>query len=377
MIKYENTLNYPFSAIVEQDLMKIALILNLIDSKIGGVLIKGERGTSKSTAVRALPSILPNRKVVSNCVFSCNPNNHDDLCELCASKKESLKSIDKKVEIVELPVSATEDMLVGSLNISEAIKHGKKKFEPGTLAAANRNILYVDEVNLLNDHLVDSLLDVAAMGVNVVKREGISYTHPSKFVLIGTMNPEEGDLRPQLLDRFGLSVEVKGISSIDKRLEIINRRTSFDNNPKKFLDKWISEDKKISNKIANAKKLLPYVNISKKLISMIIQICIDYGIEGHRGDITMVKTAKALAAYNQRNEVLLDDIKLSAELVLPHRIKKSSLSNDKFNKEKINESIEKFNEELSNGNMDNSLENFGNKIDSSLTTHFKSSEPFF
>lgn len=377
MKEYKNNLKYPFSSIVGQELMKIALILNLIDSKIGGVLIRGERGTSKSTAVRALPSILPTQDVVSDCIFSCNPNKPDELCDLCSSNIDSLKSTTKKVEIIELPVSATEDMLVGSINIGEAIKHGKKKFEPGILAAANRNILYVDEVNLLNNHLVDSLLDVAAMGVNVVKREGVSYIHPSKFVLIGTMNPEEGDLRPQLLDRFGLSVEVKGITDVNKRLEIINRRSSFDNDPKNFLAKWIEEDKKIAKKIDNAKKMLPFVKISKSLLSTIIQICIDYGVEGHRGDIAMVKTAKALAAYNQRNEVLIEDIELAAELVLPHRVKKSPFSNDTFNKEKIKESIKNTEEEYSNKNKDDSLNNLENKLNSSLTTHFKSSKPFF
>lgn len=191
------------------------------------------------------------------------------------------------------------------------------------------------------------------------------------------MNPEEGDLRPQLLDRFGLSVEVKGITDVNKRLEIINRRSSFDNDPKNFLAKWIEEDKKIAKKIDNAKKMLPFVKISKSLLSTIIQICIDYGVEGHRGDIAMVKTAKALAAYNQRNEVLIEDIELAAELVLPHRVKKSPFSNDTFNKEKIKESIKNTEEEYSNKNKDDSLNNLENKLNSSLTTHFKSSKPFF
>ena len=332
---------YPFSAIVGQDVMKTALILNAVNPSIGGVLIKGERGTAKSTAVRSLAALLPENKVVLGCLFGCDPDNPEDFCEECRKNMINLRTADRKMTVVELPVSATEDMVVGSLDISSAIKDGEKKFEPGILAAAHRNILYVDEVNLLNDHIVDLLLDVAAMGLNIIEREGVSYSHPSSFILVGTMNPEEGDLRPQLLDRFGLCAVIEGIDDTETRLEIIRRRMEFEKNPTKFIAEWSKADKKIADRILAAKELLPDVTISDEMLRIAVQICIDAGVDGHRGDITLVKTAKTLCAYKLHTSVTEEDVKEAAKLVLAHRMRKTPFSNEQYDDEKINESIEK------------------------------------
>jgi Mg-chelatase subunit ChlI len=221
-MKHFNT-SYPFSAIVGQERMKKALLLNAINPRIGGVLIKGEKGTAKSTAVRALANLLPEIEVVEDCVFGCNPDEPNEMCEQCLRKSE-LKTVVRKMKVINLPIGSTEDRVVGTLDIEHAIKKGEKKFEPGILAEAHRNILYVDEVNLLDDHIVDVLLDAAAMGVNIIERGGVSYSHPSSFILVGTMNPEEGELRPQLLDRFGLCAEIEGINDAEARVEIIKRR---------------------------------------------------------------------------------------------------------------------------------------------------------
>src|SRR5512141_185641 len=243
---------FPFTAIVNQEKMKRALVLNAINPLIGGVLIRGERGTAKSTAVRALAALLPEIEVVADCRFSCNPNN-GHLCDECAERVQAglvLPIGRRKVRLVDLPVSATEDRVVGTLDIETAIKKGEKKFEPGVLAAANRGILYVDEVNLLDDHVVDLLLDSAAMGVNIVEREGISFQHPARFILVGTMNPEEGDLRPQLLDRFALSVEVRSLGDPRERMAILQRHIHFDNDPEKFRTDWLGNEEHLSSEIA-------------------------------------------------------------------------------------------------------------------------------
>ena len=241
---------YPFAAIVGQEDMKKALILNIINPRLNGVLIRGEKGTAKSTAVRALADILPIREQIADCVFSCDPNDDSFWCEDCKQNfnKENGKIKREKMRVINLPVGATEDRVVGTLDIEYAIKEGEKKFEAGILAEANRNILYVDEVNLLDDHVVDVLLDAAAMGVNSIEREGISYIHPAKFVLIGTMNPEEGDLRPQLIDRFGLVVDVYGEKDSDLRVEVIKRRLSFENNSEEFIKKYENEQRKIADR---------------------------------------------------------------------------------------------------------------------------------
>ncbi|UAL07012.1 MAG: putative cobaltochelatase [Candidatus Methanogranum gryphiswaldense] len=311
---------YPFSAIVGQNLLKKALLLNAIDPDIGGVLIRGERGTAKSTAVRSLAALLPEQKVIIGCPYNCDPIHPETMCSNCF-KNMNRTSHTTRMKVVELPVSATEDKVVGTLDISAAIKNGEKKFEPGILAEANRNILYVDEVNLLNDHIVDVLLDSAAMGINTVEREGISFSHPSKFILIGTMNPEEGDLRPQLLDRFGLCVNIEGISDPDNRITILERIMSFSSDPAGFNEKWKTKDEAISQRVYNAEIILRNVHISDDMLRLIIEICIEAHVDGHRGDIAMVKTSKAIAAYEGRTEVEEKDVRLAAVLVLSHRSK--------------------------------------------------------
>ena len=350
-MQYQNKIVYPFSAIVGQDKMKLALILNVINPKIGGVLLRGEKGTGKSLTVRALAILLPEVEVVTNCPFHCDPKNLKDLCNACASKNATntkLPTTKRAVSVVELPVGATEDRLVGTIDIEKAIKTGEKHFDPGILAQANRNLLYIDEVNLLDDHLVDVLLDVAAMGVNFVEREGVSFSHPSHFVLIGTMNPEEGELRPQLLDRFALSVEVKGIPYREARAEIIRRRISFENNPSSFVTSTTNSQESIRQKILSATELLPKVNLSSELLDLITQICTDFAVDGHRADIVMYKTACTIAAYNGRTEVTEEDIKEAAELVLPHRQRRQPFEEPKMEQQQINDSIQKWNNNKQN-----------------------------
>ncbi len=257
---------FPFSAIVGQKLMKKALLINAMDPTISGVLIKGDKGTGKSTAVRALTDLLPKIKIVSGCPFNCHPENLKLMCKSCQElyeKKGKLPWIEGKMEIIDMPLSATEDMVIGTINIKKALKEGIKALEPGILARVNRNILYIDEVNLLDDHLVNILLDSAAMGVNIVEREGISLYHPSRFILVGTMNPEEGELRPQILDRFGLSVEVKALYSKKDRLKVIEYRKEFDFDPWKFEKRFNKEQLTLKESIINAQAMLPSVSISK------------------------------------------------------------------------------------------------------------------
>lgn len=343
-----NKMIYPFSAIVGQEKMKTALILNVINPKIGGVLLRGEKGTGKSLAVRALANLLPDVNVVAGCPFHCDPSRPKDSCDACnmkVLKREKLSITKRPVTVVELPVGATEDRLVGAIDIERAIKTGEKHFEPGILAQANRNLLYIDEVNLLDDHLVDVLLDAAAMGVNYVEREGVSFSHPSQFVLIGTMNPEEGELRPQLLDRFALSVEVKGIPYREARAEIVRRRVAFENDPTSFVDSQSDNQEKIREKIVAATKLLPNVKLSDALLDLITQICTDFAVDGHRADITMYKTACTIAAFNGRTEVIEEDIKEAAELVLPHRHRRQPFEEPQIEQQQVNDSVEKWNQE--------------------------------
>jgi magnesium chelatase subunit D len=325
--------------------MKLALILNVINPKIGGVLLRGEKGTGKSLTVRALANLLPEIDVIADCPFHCDPNKPKDLCDTCATKTiegKQLVTTQRSVMVIELPVGATEDRLVGTIDIEKAIKTGEKHFEPGILAEANRNILYIDEVNLLDDHLVDVLLDAAAMGMNYVQREGISFTHPAQFVLIGTMNPEEGELRPQLLDRFALSVEVKGIPYKEARAEIVRRRIAYENNPTAFIATQQENQETLRKKISAATKLLPKVKLAPQMLDLITQISTDFSVDGHRADITMYKTACTLAAYNGCIEVTEDNVKEAAELVLPHRQRRQPFEQPNFEQDKIQESIQKW-----------------------------------
>lgn len=317
-------IEYPFTAIVGQEMMKKALILNLINPSLGGVLIRGEKGTAKSTAVRSIAELMQDRIQVKNCLFNCDPNDEPNLCNECMEKlaTEGLNHIYSYMKIVELPVSATEDRVVGTLDIEQAIKEGEKKFEPGILAQSNRNILYVDEVNLLDDHVIDILLDSAAMGVNTVEREGISYVHPARFILVGTMNPEEGDLRPQLLDRFGMVTDVIGEKDVEMRMEVVLRRLEYEKDPEEFLKKYEKSQDDLREDISKAKELLNQVELNHKFINLISKISIELGVDGHRADITMAKTAMTIATLKNRTSLEIDDIKEAAVLVLPHRMRK-------------------------------------------------------
>ncbi len=358
---------YPFSAIVGQEKMKLALLLNVINPKIGGVLLRGEKGTGKSLTVRALANLLPEMDVVSGCPFHCDPAKSKDMCDDCntkIAKGEKLAVIHRSVSVVELPVGATEDRLVGTIDIEQAIKLGEKHFEPGILAEANRNILYIDEVNLLDDHLVDVLLDAAAMGMNYVEREGVSFSHPSQFILIGTMNPEEGELRPQLLDRFALSVEVKGIPYKEARAEIVRRRVAYENNPAGFVASHFDDQEQIRQKILAASKLLPKVKLSAELLNLITQICTDLAVDGHRADITMYKTACTIAAFNGRTEVVEDDIKEAAELVLPHRHRRQPFEEPNLEQQQVQDSIQKWNQNKQTQPSPSEADNTQNPSDS-------------
>lgn len=334
----KRTAVYPFTAIVGQEDMKLSLILNVINPALGGVLIKGEKGTAKSTAVRALAELLPAMEVVQGCKFHCDPRDRNHLCDDCSAlmqREEALPVESAKMRVVELPVSATEDRVVGTLDIEHAIKHGEKKFEPGILALANRNILYVDEINLLDDHVVDVLLDAAAMGINTVEREGVSYSHPARFVLVGTMNPEEGDIRPQLLDRFGLSVVVTGEHNPEQRVEVIKRRLAYEQDADAFIAQYQEEQEALAVRIIQAGKLLPAVTIDDKLLETVAKLAVELGVDGHRADITVIKTALTVAAFNGRAEVELEDLKQAAKLVLPHRMRRRPFEEGQLDWDKV------------------------------------------
>ncbi|MDP9325150.1 MAG: AAA family ATPase, partial [Candidatus Dormibacteraeota bacterium] len=313
---------YPFTAIVGQDQMKLALLLNAINPRVGGVLIRGERGTAKSTAVRALADLLPERPVVVGCHFSCDPRNLGDLCVDCRARVaagEELRSEVTRMQVVELPVGASEDRVVGSIDIEAAIREGSRRFEPGILAAANRNILYVDEVNLLDDHLVDVLLDAAAMGVNTVEREGVSFTHPARFILVGTMNPEEGDLRPQLLDRFGLCVDVRGSADVAERVRIMENDAARALDPDAFAVASGDSEEDLSRQIADAGERLPDVGADRIMLELSSSLAVAAGASGHRADIVLIRAARALAALRGLSGVGLPEIQDAAELALNHR----------------------------------------------------------
>ena len=313
--------NYPFSAIVGQEQMKRALLLNLIDPAMGGVLIRGEKGTAKSTAVRGLTDLLDQVQVSEGCPFHCRPG-YGELCPSCREKAE-LRTVSYTRRVVELPVGATEDRVAGSLSMEQAIKKGEKVFEPGLLAQANGNILYVDEINLLDDHIVDILLDSAAMGVNTVEREGVSYSHPARFVLTGTMNPEEGDLRPQLLDRFGLVVEVQGERDIALRGELVRRRMAYEKDPAGFCGQWAGEQAKLREKVSLAQERLQNVLIPDSLYLDAARIGVALQVDGHRADITLLKAARALAAFEGADKAEREHLIQAAPMVLSHRMRRT------------------------------------------------------
>lgn len=311
---------YPFAAIVGQEQMKLALLLNLIDPTLGGVLIRGEKGTAKSTAVRGLTDLLDEIQVSEGCPFHCRPG-HGELCQFCRQKAQ-LQTVPYTRRVVELPVGATEDRVAGSLSMEQAIKKGEKVFEPGLLAQANGNILYVDEINLLDDHIVDILLDSAAMGVNTVEREGVSYSHPARFVLVGTMNPEEGDLRPQLLDRFGLVVEIQGEQDLALRGELIRRRMDYERDSAGFCAQWAREQAVLREKVRLAQERLLSVEIPQTLYLDAAKVGVALQVDGHRADITLLKAARALAAWEGAECAAREHLIQAAPMALSHRMRR-------------------------------------------------------
>jgi magnesium chelatase subunit I len=319
---------FPFTAIVGQEEMKLALLLNVIDPKIGGVMIMGDRGTGKSTTIRALADLLPDIEVVGDDPFNSHPSDPDLMSDPVRDQIERgilIQGTPKKVPMVDLPLGATEDRVCGTIDIEKALSEGVKAFEPGLLAKANRGILYVDEVNLLDDHLVDVLLDSAASGWNTVEREGISIRHPARFVLVGSGNPEEGELRPQLLDRFGMHAEIRTVKDPTLRVKIVEERTAFDSDPQVFLTAHLQEQEEQQRRLVQAQELLPSVTIDRDFRVKISQVCSELDVDGLRGDIVTNRAAKALAAYEGRTEVTVDDIQRTITLCLRHRLRKDPL----------------------------------------------------
>lgn len=333
---------YPFTAVVGQERMCRALILNAVNPRIGGVLIRGERGTAKSTAARALAALLPDVRVVADCRFGCDPGKTSTLCTECkerVAQNEVLPVEMRRTSFIDLPVSATEDRVVGTLDIERAIKEGERHFEPGVLAAANRGLLYIDEVNLLDDHVVDLLLDSAALGMNIVEREGISFSHPARYILVGTMNPEEGDLRPQLLDRFALSVGIRGLQDPHHRVAIMERNLAFEADPEAFHNQWIEQEQSLSQSIEAARKLVDKTTHSKRDLLAIAALTSSMQVDGHRADLVILKAARAHAALEGRSAISDRDIALAAELALPHRLRRGPFQQVQVNLEDLHERI--------------------------------------
>ncbi|MDI1294096.1 MAG: magnesium chelatase subunit D family protein [Methylobacter sp.] len=326
---------FPFSAIVEQTQLKTALLLCAVDPSLGGVLIRGDKGTAKSTAARALTDILPLIERVAGCAFNCAPHAPYQHCETCNTEHATAQA--DSVPFITLPLGATEDRVIGTLDLEQALKGGSRVFKPGLLAAAHRGILYIDEVNLLPDHLVDVLLDAAAMGVNAVQREGLSVSHPARFTLIGTMNLEEGDLRPQLLDRFGLMVEVTAPRDKSIRSEVVRRRIAFEANPTAYAAAWMQEQQTLRQQLATAQQLLAEVTLDDALLDLISHLCCEFEVASLRADIVMHKAARALAALEGRSQVTPQDVRGAAELVLPHRRRRKPFEQPGLDQEQLDE----------------------------------------
>ncbi|MGW2204496.1 putative cobaltochelatase [Streptomyces sp. NPDC001774] len=331
---------YPFTAVVGMDDLRLALLLNAVSPAVGGVLVRGEKGTAKSTAVRALADLLPEVPVVAGCRFSCDPGAPDPGCP--DGPHETAPAAARPARMVELPVGASEDRLVGALDIERALSEGVKAFEPGLLADAHRGILYVDEVNLLHDHLIDLLLDAAAMGSSYVEREGVSVRHAARFLLVGTMNPEEGELRPQLLDRFGLTVEVAASREPEQRVEVVRRRLAYDDDPAAFAGRWAGEESALRERIVAARALLSDVVLGDAALLQIAATCAAFEVDGMRADIVMARTATALAAWAGRTEVTSDDVRQAALLALPHRRRRNPFDAPGLDEDRLDETLEQF-----------------------------------
>jgi magnesium chelatase subunit I len=318
---------FPFSAIVGQDEMKRAILIAAIDPSLGGVLVFGDRGTGKSTAVRGLAALLPSRRVVTGCPYGCDPSPSARHCDACAAVvgQSGLRTHEAQIPVVDLPLGASEDRVVGALDLERALTRGEKAFEPGLLARANGGFLYIDEVNLLEDHLVDLLLDVAASGENVVEREGLSVRHPARFVLIGSGNPEEGELRPQLLDRFGLSVEVKTPTDIPTRVEVVKRRDAYERDRAGFAAAWKAEDARVRRRLVAARARLGSVAVPDAVLEAAARLCVSLGTDGLRGELTLVRAARALAAMEGDDTVAIAHLRSVAPSALRHRLRRNPL----------------------------------------------------
>jgi magnesium chelatase subunit D len=330
---------YPFTAIVGMDDLRLSLLLNAVSPQVGGVLVRGEKGTAKSTMVRALAGLLPSIAVVDGCRFACDPAAPDAQCP-DGPHDTGAPDVERATRLVELPVGVSEDRIVGSLDLERALAEGVKAYEPGLLAAAHRGVLYIDEVNLLNDHLVDLLLDAAAMGRSYVEREGVSVRHAARFLLVGTMNPEEGELRPQLLDRFGLTVEVAATREPVERAEVVRRRLAYDADPDGFAERWAQEEKELAVRITAARALLPSVVLGDPALRQITAVCAAFEVDGLRADIVMARTAVALAAWAGRTDVIAEDVRTAAQLALPHRRRRNPFDAPGLDEEKLEQTLE-------------------------------------
>lgn len=333
---------FPFTAVVGQERLRQALLLNAISPTVGGVLVRGEKGTAKSTLARALADLLPSLAVVPGCPYQCDPDAPFAECPYCSLLREQgpLPSASRPMRVINLPVNASEDRVCGALDLEHTLKTGQKRFEPGLLAEAHRGILYVDEVNLLDDHIVDVLLDAAAMGVNTVEREGVRISHPARFILIGTMNPEEGDLRPQLLDRFGLCVEIGAILEVEARMEIVRRRLAWEADPQALIARFAAQQVEVAEAVVAARKILSQVKLDETALRQISQLCVQLEIHSHRADIVMARAALALAAWHGRTTVTTADIQQAAELALPHRLRRRPFEETRLDPEQISQALQ-------------------------------------
>ncbi|MBI5000427.1 MAG: ATP-binding protein [Euryarchaeota archaeon] len=333
---------FPFVALVGQEKMKKALVLNAIYPEIGGVLIRGQKGTGKSVGVRGLSEVLPDIEV-TGCRYNCDPKDVENLCQGCKAKGQAgkLESFVRPVQVVDLPLNITEDRLVGSIDIEKVLSEGVKAFEPGILAEAHRGILYVDEINLLDDYIVDILLDAASSGMVNVEREGISLTHPARFIIVGSMNPEEGELRPQILDRIALQTDVIGIQDVGQRIEIVRRREKMTNDPEGFRDTYEPTRRELRERITKAREILPNVTTPPHMLTLIARICVDFNVDGHRADIIIERAARANASFEGRLEVTSDDVVVASETALPHRMRRRPYEGEEFSEDVLRKLVKR------------------------------------